>query len=87
MASKLRTRHDNVQRQLAWMEARGIIHTYSPPDASVSKYSVTMHEHGPHLGLTLAEAEAWVSGALTMWTWYSTRYSTAEDGSLIPVGE
>lgn len=84
MASKTSTRHENVQRQLGWMEARGIIHTYSPPSASVSRYGVVMHEHGPHLGLSLSEAEAWVSGALTMWTWYSTRYSTAEDGSLIP---
>jgi hypothetical protein len=71
MPSKIASRHANVQSQLAWMERKGIIHTYSPPSVSVSRYGITMHEHGPSLGLTLNEAEAWVSGAITMWAYIS----------------
>lgn len=83
MANKTSKRHENVQSQLTWMEARGVIHTYSPPSLSVSRYGITMHEHGPSLGLTLPEAEAWVSGAVTMWAYYTTHHAENEAGDWI----
>lgn len=78
-------RHKNVQSQLSWMEAKGIIHTYSPPSASEAKYGITMREHGDRLGLTLSEAEAWVSGAITMWAWYSNN-SGGISAAMTPIG-